>query len=342
MKKLVTLIIGMIYLSISPCFAFSELHYLKNVKTDDISQIVEQKYIEQGFNITNTNPYFGISPNSDDYAVIILQQSGNNMFYYYQSENNTKINRLILKDIRKQNIVCEQSFNANIISIYDSLAEDALNNSGLLKKYTFEEDAFTPPTEQTTSYTQQNTLRGGVVQLSAGTKMQVYLQNAINTSTAAVGDKVIAVLMQDLKYNNTVVAPQGSLVYGTLAKARNASYGSRSGRVVIHFNQIATPDNRLYDISTEEIDFSVANEGKLEESAKNAATSAAVGALVGLLFAALSSEHNYAKGALIGASTAGGVSVVKSVAAKGVDAEIPSFTELEITLKQPLSVSVGY
>ena len=138
------------------------------------------------------------------------------------------------------------------------------------------------------------------------------------------------------------VAPQGSILYGSLIKARPATYGSRNGRVVISFTQLVTPENKVYDISTEEIDFAVSNEGKVGNSLKSAAGAAVAGALVGLLVGALSGGENIGRNVAIGAGVGAGSSVIYTTAEKGVDAEIPSFTEIEITLTQPLNVTVGY
>ena len=138
------------------------------------------------------------------------------------------------------------------------------------------------------------------------------------------------------------VAPQGSLVYGTLTKARPATYGSRNGRVIINFNQLVTPDNKTYNISTEEIDFTVSNEGKVGNSLKSAAGAAVAGALVGLLVGALTGGEHIGRNVAIGAGVGAGSSVIYTTAERGVDAEIPSFTELDITLTQPLSVTVGF
>ena len=347
MKRIIALFLVFIYTSLNACFAFSGLYYVKNTTTNYVQDVVNRNLVNANYNIIKTNPFYATSPNGKDYSIVILQQSGDNLFYYYQSENNEKINNSILKELKKNNIVYEQSFNPNNINIYDSLAQGIVQNNGLVRQYTFEDNETSYKQAQNTTpqntYTPRpNTLQGGVAQISAGTKIPVYLQNAINTSTAQVGDNVTAVLTQDLKYNNIVIAPQGSVVYGKLAKARNASYGSRNGRVVIVFNQLVTPENQVYNISCEEIDFSVSDEGRVAESAKKAVSSAVVGALVGLLFAAFSSDPNYLRGAAIGAASAGGISVASSVAAKGADAEIPSFTELELTLVSPLNVTVNY
>ena len=84
----------------------------------------------------------------------------------------------------------------------------------------------------------------------------------------------------------------------------------------------------------------VSNEGKVTESVKSAATSAVVGALVGLLFGMMSDNSHAGRSAAIGAGVGAGSALVYSAAEKGVDAEIPSYTELELKLTSPLTVNV--
>ncbi len=345
MKKLFTLILTLIFATSTNCYAVSALYYLKGIKTTDVQPIVEKSFAANNFHLVKTNPYYGIAQTGDDSAIIIIQQSGENMFYYYQSaEDNLKINKSVLKELKKQGITIEQSFNTSLIEIYDNLAKEVTSKTETLKTYNFEESqssAFEPPRQNEQQYTQSAVYRGYVTQLNAGTKFQAYLQNSINTATAQKGDQIIAVLTNGLTYNGHEVAPQGSLVYGSLSKARPATYGSRNGRVVINFTQLVTPDNKTYNISTEEIDFTVSNEGKVNESLKSAAGAALAGALVGLLVGAISGSDHMWRSAAIGAGAGAGSSVIYTTAERGVDAEIPSFTEIEITLTQPLSVTVG-
>jgi len=365
MKKFIAILLTFFFIGTTNCYALSELYYLKGIKTTDMEPIVENGYISHNFNLVKKNPYWGVSSNNES-VVIIMQQSGDNMFYYYQSDENSKVNKSILRDVKKRGITVEQSFNTTLIDIYDGLAKEVGTDTVTLKTYNFdepEENVFQPPQQQyqqssqqlsqssqqiqqyqkpQQQYSQPVNYQGYVTQLGAGTKIQAYLQTAINTATASKGDQIIAVLTNSLTYNGQEVAPQGSLVYGSLSKARPAAYGSRNGRVVINFNQLVTPDNKVYNISTEEIDFSVSNEGKIGESVKSAAGAALAGALVGLLFGALSGSDHMWRNAAIGAGVGAGSSAVYSTAERGVDAEIPSFTEIEITLTQPLSVTVGF
>ena len=345
MKRLIALFLTFCFALTSNCYAANALYYVKGIKTSEAQPIVEKSYTENNFYLTKQNPYYGISQKGDDYAVAIIQQSGDNMFYYFQSEDSQKVNKAILKEFKKLGLTVEQSFNTSLLEIYENLAKEITSTTEVLKKtYNFEEpqqNAFEPPTQSSQQYQQPNTYKGYVTQLSAGTKFQAYLQNAINTATAVKGDQIVAVLTNSLTYNGQEVAPQGSLVYGTLTKARPATYGSRNGKVVINFTQLVTPEQKTYNISTEEIDFTVSNEGKVGDSLKSAAGAAIAGALVGLLVGAISGGDHIGRNVAIGAGVGAGSSVIYSTAERGVDAEIPSFTEIEITLTQPLNVTVG-
>ena len=346
MKKFAALLLLFFFTATENCYAVSALYYVKSIKTENAAPVIRDAYQTNKYHLLKENPYYGVPASGDDNVVIITQQSGDNMFYYYRSDDNIKVNKYVQKEFKRMGLTVEQSFNTGLIEIYEKLADEVSSGTQTLKTYNFEEPqtpAFEPPTDNTKTYNQPEVFRGYVTQISSGTKFQAYLQNAINTATASKGDQIIAVLTNPLMYNGIEVAPQGTLIYGSLSKARPAAYGSRNGRVVINFNRMVTPENKTYDISTEEIDFTVSNEGKVGESLKSAAGAAVAGALVGLLFSALSGGHDHmGRSAAIGAGVAAGSSVIYSTAERGVDAEIPSYTELEITLTQPISVSVGY
>ena len=341
MKKFIAFTVLFFFTVTNSCYAFSELYYFKNIKTADVEPVVSSSFIEHNYEIQKSNPYYAVSKSNGSYAVVILQQSGGNMFYYFKSEKNSKVNKSVINEIKKQNIICEQSFNNNLIEIYDEIADTLIQNSGNPIQYSFDDTTPIVSQKKNEPKVDNNIYTGYIAQISAGTKFNVYLQDAINTATASQGDTVVAVVQDGISYNGNIVIPQGSLVYGVLKKARSATYGSMNGKIIIDFNRIVTPENYNYNISVEKIDFVVANEGKLAESAKNAAASAAVGAVVGLLFGLLSSNSHAGRSAAIGAGVGAGSSLIFSAAGKGVDAEIPSFTELELTLKSPLNVSVS-
>lgn len=349
MKRIVSVVLLLIYTSFLPVFAFSELYYLQNIQASQIEPLVETKFTEQHFNIVRKNPYYVISNNnSADAAIIILQQSGNGVFYYYKSDNNKKLNTTILKTFKAANISYELSQNYNSLSIYDKLAQDILTNA-FENRYNFEEVKSqpvvqNPVTNNNHNITQKTTLYGSVVQVPAGESFNVYLNNPINTASATTGENVTAVLTSDWVYNGLKIASQGSLVYGTITLARAAQYCSRNGRVVIEFNKLVTPEGMTYNISTDKVDFSVTNDGKINKTVQSTVARAVVGAATGLILAALfgSKDTSLGRAAAIGAGVGAGTAVLGAATEMGVDAEIPSFTELDLTLTKMFTVSKSY
>lgn len=349
MKKIIAFLLMIFLSSFNASFALSELYLIRNTSVDNVKPMVIEGYNTYKYRLSKYDPYYGKSINdSSDYAVVILQQNGTDMYYYYQSNGSNKINKAILRNMKRSGYLYEESQSVNILEVYDRLAQDVMYDTySAPNRYTFEEpqepNVVLNNNTTGTPYVQpsDNTLRGAVAQIASGTKLNVYLQNSINTATANKGDQIIAVLMKDIVYNGATVFPQGSLVYGTLTKAVHATYGSRNGKVVIQFNQIVTPENKSYAITAEKIDFAVTNDGKVKSVVTNAATGAIIGAIGGLLYAALSGG-DIGTAAAIGAGVGAGTGLAGSAIEHGVDAEIPSFTEMEITLTRPISVTVSY
>ena len=351
MKKFIILFLALLMTTFNGAFAFSELYFLNNTVPATIQPSVLNAFYEKNYKIVNpSNPYYAVSvKDPQDYAVVILQQSGNNTYYYYQSNSNKSINKYIKKAIKSAGISFEESYNYNTLSTFDDIAQRTITASKTgtsVNTYVFNNNEPDYSSNYATKATSQlakqasNSYKGHVVSVSSGTKMDIYLQSAINTSSAVVGDRVIAVLTNDLKYNGYTIAPQGSLVYGILSKARHATYGSRNGRVVIDFNQLVTPEGQTFNIETDKIDFTVTNEGKVARVAGNVAVGAVVGALSGLLVGALSG--NVGTAVAIGAGVGAGGALIGGTAERGVDAEIPSFTEMEIILTKPFTATVNY
>jgi len=343
MKKLLAVTICTFYIiSTQICYAANNLYFLKNTNKNTVSTIVEQGLAQyKNYNIVKQNPYLAVSSkDSSDYVVIILQTSSNNLFYYFQSSNNEKTDKAIKKLLKKQNIVFEQSQNTMYISTFENQAQKVLTNTK--SSYTFETPVSNTQISAVPQKVDNSVLRGYVGQVAKGSVFNAYLQTPINTATANVGDNVTAILTENWTYNGNVIAPQGSVVTGTLSKARHAAYGSRNGRVVIDFTQITTPEGKIYDISTEKIDFTITNDGKFNSTVSNIAKGAVIGALGGLLVGLLSSSKNTGVSTAIGAGIGTGTALAGSAIEQGVDAEIPTYTELELTLTKPLNVVLNY
>ena len=300
---------------------------------------------DKKYTIQKEDPIYAISnKNSSDYVIMMLEPYGNNLLYYYESNDNKRLNKNIIKTLDAANIICEKSFNEVTLNRFSEIAQRTL--SGQTSTYTFEEPQPQIPVAQQQVQVQKpispTTLTGFVGKVGRGAVLPVYLQDPINTATAYVGDQVIGVLRDNWTINNShIIAEQGSILYGVLTKANPAKYGSRNGSVQIDFYKIETPSGKTYDIKTQKIDFEVTNEGKLKRTATRVAGAAVAGALVGLLFAlAGAGDHNYGSAAAIGAGVSGGVALATQVAQQGIDAEIPSYTELDVILENDINVVI--
>lgn len=345
MKKILALMISFVYMfSTNAALAFNELYYLTNVSRDALSPQVETLLLGKNYTIKKKNPFWAVSnKNPENYAVVILEPTGQNLFYYVEANKKGKsLNKAFLKLLKEQNISYQEYYGDMYMTHFAQMAQKAM--TGEQKTYSFEtQPHYQQKAHVTKTNLPDNALKGFVASVGKGSVLDVYLQNAINTATANVGDNIVAVLKNDWIVDGVhVIAPQGSVIYGNLTEAHSARYGSRNGGVVIDFNKIVTPDGKSYNLVTQPIDFDVTNDGKLKSTASKVAVAGAVGALAGLAFALLGGGDHLGSGAAIGAGVASGISLVSSVAAKGVDAEIPSYTELEIVVEQDINVIFNY
>lgn len=334
MKKIIILFVAL-FVTTNMTFASEGLYTIQNVKKDSVRPYVESVLYNANYAINKKDPYYAVnSSDNTDYITIILQQTGNDILYYYNSSKNKKADKNILKAIKNAGMSYYETDDMNYMSVFANQAQEIA--SGVVKNYSFDIWNNTQPAVAVSSSTDDDTaLKGKIVQIAKGTTIDVYLQTPINTASAKAGDSVTAVLTNDLVYNGYTIAPQGSILSGTLSKARSATYGSRNGRVVINFTDLTTIDNKTYQISTEAIDFTVTNDGKLAKSAKNVATGAIIGAIGGLIIGAITQDAHLGRAVLIGTATGATAGTVSAVAERGVDAEIPIYTELEVKLTKP-------
>ena len=372
MKKILSVILSILF--ICPQALASNMYLLKNTNASVVAPYIEDGISKKNYYIDNTNPYHAYNiTNHKEQVTIILQPAGNDLYYFYKSTNDKNdVDKAIQKNFRRADIVYEQANNTSYIQTFENQAAQVKPSStGIFHKqqkpaettvsygtaytqtqaqpqktqsqtvYTFDDETYNKQVQQTPVTYNSNILKGYVGEVATGTTFGVYLQTPINTATAQQGDQITAVLTEDWVYKNNVIAPQGSIVSGYLSKARAAAYGSRNGRVVIDFNQITTPEGKTYNISAEAIDFTVTNDGKWSKVAGNVVGMTIAGALVGLLFAAIGG-NNIGAGAAIGAGSGAAMGAIATGAERGVDAEIPIYTELEITLNKPLNVVLNY
>ena len=196
-------------------------------------------------------------------------------------------------------------------------------------------------------YSTNQPLQGNVVMVPAGTTMPVMLTSPISSASVSAGQAVSLLLNSDFYYNNKLIAPAGSSVYGTVIEASKAKRGSMNGKLNVRFTQINTPYGTQIPISavikTDDGTGVLKGGTKLDvtkDYAKDLAAGSAAGALSGLVFGALAGG-DVGKGAALGTAVGAGGGLVKSVWDKGDDVEIPANACIELLLTQPITVSAS-
>lgn len=194
--------------------------------------------------------------------------------------------------------------------------------------------------------------------LPAGTSCKILLLGNVSASKNKPGDAVQARLIEPVLVNSQVVLPAGSLFEGRVLKRTPPRWGSRAGSLYLTFTGLTLPGGNEIPITASlagaELDRNshtrMDAEGKLHgEHPGKAWMAINIGVTAGLakevddttqliIEAIVSSATD--------ASTAGTARIVSScisgiymVSRKGRDVVLPRFTEMDISLDRPLSVT---
>lgn len=198
---------------------------------------------------------------------------------------------------------------------------------------------YTPPKIETNT-----NLQGYALYVPSGITLEAVLSNEINSANSVVGNSVNAILMQDFMYNNTLIAPAGSVISGNVVSIKKASFGNRNAQMQIRFTTIRTPYNNIIPISatiatsdsTGILKGSTTKDSAMDY-AKNTAIGAGSGAVLGTAMGALSSG-SVGKGAVYGTALGAGMGLIKGACEKGENILIPSNSQINIYFDQPITL----
>jgi hypothetical protein len=198
----------------------------------------------------------------------------------------------------------------------------------------------------------------GLETLPAGTACKILLLGNVSASKSKPGNVVEARLLEPVLVNARVVLPAGSLFHGEVVKRTPPRWGSRSGSLYLTFTGVTLPGGNLIPIAASlagaELDrrshTRIDSEGQLRGERPGKAWMAInIGVTAGL-----SKEVDDATQLIIeaivstatDASTAGTSRIVSScisgiymVSRRGRDVVLPRFTEMDISLDRPLSLT---
>lgn len=192
-----------------------------------------------------------------------------------------------------------------------------------------------------------NVLQGNVVMVPAGATTKAMVTTPLSSQYLTTGQSVNIALNDDFYYENKLIAPAGSTIYGTVIEASKAKRGSINGKLCVRFTQINTPYGTQIPISavikTNDSTGVLVGGTKVDvakEYTKDVAVGSAAGALSGLVFGALA-DGEVGKGAALGTAVGAGGGLMKSIWDKGKDVEIPVNALIDIVFTQPVTVSAS-
>ncbi len=194
--------------------------------------------------------------------------------------------------------------------------------------------------------------------LPAGTTCKILLLGNVSASKNRAGDLIQARLIAPVTVNSRVVLPAGSLFQGKVVKQTPPRWGSRAGSLYLTFTEVTLPGGNVIPLAASlagaELDRNshtrIDAEGQLHGERPGKAWMAInLGVTVGLAKEADDATQLIVE-ALISsatdASTAGTARIVSScvsgiymVSRHGRDVVLPRFTEMDISLDRPVSVS---
>lgn len=186
---------------------------------------------------------------------------------------------------------------------------------------------------------------GRVVMVPAKTAIEAKVMTGISSETAQIGDGISLYLPSDFYYGKDLIAGAGSCINGTVIKVKKGGFGSKNGMIQIRFTNLVTPYGQIIPItaSIETQDGTgILKAGTVKDSsveyAKDLGIGAAAGAALGTAMGALSGG-SVGKGAIYGTAIGGGGGLVKAIADKGDNVEIPQNAIIKIIFDQPVTVS---
>lgn len=178
------------------------------------------------------------------------------------------------------------------------------------------------------------TLQSGIVYVQAGTMIDAQLNSDISSATIADNDLISAQLTSDWLFNGVLIAPEGSIINGSVTDSKSSGLAMKNGQFSINFRELYTPDGRTIPLFANKVLIKVDT-----NRAWNLTKSVAGGVIIGAGMAALMLVLTGDPSALLAGAIAGGsMGVLAGASARGEDVELPQGTPIQLQLSAPLQV----
>jgi hypothetical protein len=166
--------------------------------------------------------------------------------------------------------------------------------------------------------------------IADGTKIQVRLQDPLDSAINKSGDKFRTILDKDIIVDGTVVAPRGSILDGKLLSVERS--GRVEGRAAMSMQLTSlTVRNQIYPLQTDTMSF------QAESTVKKDATKVGIGAGLGAVIGAIAGGG---KGAAIGAAVGGGAGGAAVVATRGKEVKFDAEQAFSFVLRDSINVKL--
>lgn len=166
--------------------------------------------------------------------------------------------------------------------------------------------------------------------LEEGTKVQVRLQDALDSAVNKTGDTFRAILDKDIVVDDAVVVPRGSVLDGKLSNVTRS--GRVEGRAGMSMQLTSlTVGNQTYPLQTEILSF------EAESTKKKDATKVGIGAGLGAVIGAIAGGG---KGAAIGAAVGAGAGGATVVATRGKEVKLDAEQAFSFALRNSIRIKL--
>lgn len=156
------------------------------------------------------------------------------------------------------------------------------------------------------------------VKVKKGSSFKVVLQTTINSDLLNKNDVIAGVLDEDWFYNDKLLAPRGSIIYGTTIKSKKSGLAYGDGNMTIIFDEILLPTGETLKIKSNRI--KIRMEGnRIVKCSVNILINTVLGAVAG-------GEVGYIPGAGLG----GIIGIIGTVLQEGEEAILPAGTMVSI------------
>lgn len=180
-------------------------------------------------------------------------------------------------------------------------------------------------------------IQGNLTYIEEGTSFDVVLQSSISSGSLARNDTIAASLEEDWTYQNQLIAPKGSVVYGRALDSNKAGFFYANGNMTITFDTIMLPTGEQLPLTANIVTIKT-NGNRVVKSGIQVLTGALAGVATGVLYA-LISGGNVTRGLAVGAGVGATGGLVRAGMSRGEESEIPAGTRINVRLTKPMNAN---